>query len=90
MGVFVKKMCEEVKKRWPDKRVIYLPYWNYTNCPEGLECPHNLEIQMCTMAFGLMRPGGARAKSATIPPAALGENAEAGIRYSAPQKASNP
>ncbi len=61
MGVFVKRMCEEVKKRWPDKRVIYLPYWNYTNCPEGFECPDNLEVQMCTMAFGLMRQGGARA-----------------------------
>jgi hypothetical protein len=61
MGVFVKRMCEEVKKRWPDKRVIYLPYWNYTNCPEDFECPDNLEIQMCTMAFGLMRQGGARA-----------------------------
>jgi hypothetical protein len=61
MGVFVKRMCEEVKKRWPDKRVIFLPYWNYTNCPEGFEFPDNLEIQMCTMAFGLMRQGGARA-----------------------------
>jgi hypothetical protein len=61
MGVFVNRMCEEVKKRWPDKRVIFLPYWNYTTCPEGFEFPDNLEIQMCTMAFGLMRQGGARA-----------------------------
>ena len=61
MGVFVKRMCEEVKKRWPDKRVIYLPYWNYTNCPEGFECPDNLEVQLCTVAFGLMRQGGVRA-----------------------------
>lgn len=28
MGLFVKRMCEEVRKRWPDKKVMYLPYWN--------------------------------------------------------------
>ena len=60
VGFFVKRMCEEVKKRWPDKKVLYLPYWNYTQCPEGVDFPDNLEIQMCTMAFGLMRQTDAR------------------------------
>lgn len=60
MCLFVKRLCEEVKKRWPDKKVLYLPYWNYTDCIEEIEYPGNLEIQMCTMAFGLMRQADAR------------------------------
>lgn len=60
MGVFVKKLAEEVERRWPDKKVLYLPYWNYTVCPEEIDFPDNLEIQMCTMAFGLMRQPGPR------------------------------
>jgi hypothetical protein len=55
MGTFVKKVCEEVKRRWPDKKVIFLPYWNYTLCPEEIEFPDNLEIEMCTTGFALYR-----------------------------------
>jgi len=62
VGLFVKRMCEEVKKRWPDKRVIYLPYWNYQKCPEQVEFPDNLEVQACTTGgpMALMRQPGAR------------------------------
>ena len=60
MGRFVQRLCAEVRKRWPDKKVLFLPYWNYTECPEEIEFPDNLEIQMCTMAFGLMRQAGPR------------------------------
>ena len=62
MGRFVKKFCEEVKRRWPDKKVLYLPYWNYTMCPEDIDFPDNLEVQMCTMAFALMRQPAQRAR----------------------------
>jgi len=62
MELFVKRMCEEVKRRWPGKAVLYLPYWNYTDCPEEIEFPDNLQIQMCTMAFGLMRQPEARGR----------------------------
>ena len=55
MGTFVKKVCEEVKRRWPEKKVIFLPYWNYTICPEEIEFPDNLEIEMCTTGFALFR-----------------------------------
>ena len=55
MGVFLKKFADEVKRRWPDKKVMYLPYWNYTLFPKGLDLPDNLEIQMCTMSFAMMR-----------------------------------
>ncbi|MDA0839322.1 MAG: DUF4838 domain-containing protein [Planctomycetota bacterium] len=61
MALFVKRMCEAVKKRWPDKKVLYLPYWNYTECQEEIVFPDNLEVQMCTMAFGLMRQTEPRA-----------------------------
>lgn len=62
MGLFVKRMCEEVKKRWPDKKVIYLPYWNYQSCPEGVDYPDNLEIQLCLTGhpMALMRQVAAR------------------------------
>lgn len=57
---FVQKLCREVAKRWPDKKVLYLPYWNYTECEADIDYPGNLEIQMCTMAFGIMRQADAR------------------------------
>lgn len=65
MGVFVKKFADEVKGRWPDKKVIYLPYWNYTVFPKGIDFPDNLEIQMCTMAFAMMRQPGWRGQMET-------------------------
>lgn len=55
MGIFVKKFASDVKQRWPAKKVLYLPYYNYTLCPEEIDFPDNLEIQMCTMAFALMK-----------------------------------
>jgi hypothetical protein len=61
MAVFVKKFAEEVKRRWPGKMVMYLPYWNYTMCPDDVELPDNVQIQMCTMPFALMREPGERA-----------------------------
>jgi hypothetical protein len=47
MGLFVKRMCEEVKRRWPDKKVIFLPYWNYQACPKDVEFPDNLTVMVC-------------------------------------------
>ena len=55
MGMFVNKFASEVKQRWPTKKVLYLPYYNYTLCPEDIDFPDNLEIQMCTIAFALMK-----------------------------------
>ncbi|MBC8875943.1 MAG: DUF4838 domain-containing protein, partial [Planctomycetes bacterium] len=46
MALFVKRMCEAVKKRWPDKKVIYLPYWNYQECPTKLDFPDNLVVEV--------------------------------------------
>jgi len=62
MSRFVKRLCEEVAQRWPGRKVIYLPYWNYTECVDDIAFPGNLEIEMCTMAFGLMRQPGPRAR----------------------------
>jgi hypothetical protein len=42
LGVFLQKFAGEVKKRWPDKRVIYLPYWNYDQCRKELTYPDNV------------------------------------------------
>ncbi len=62
MGQFVKRMCEAVKKRWPGKKVMYLPYWNYQKCPEEVDFPDNLEIMTCITGgpMALMRQAKAR------------------------------
>lgn len=49
MGTFVKELATEVKNRWPNKTVLYLPYVNYTYAPEGIEFPDNVEVQLCGM-----------------------------------------
>jgi hypothetical protein len=49
LGEFVAKLGREVKTRWPDKTVIYLPYVNYTLAPEGVTFPDNVEVQLCGM-----------------------------------------
>ncbi|MBI2193611.1 MAG: DUF4838 domain-containing protein [Planctomycetes bacterium] len=46
---FVAKLAREVKKRWPEATVLYLPYLNYTRPPEGIEFPDNVEVQLCGM-----------------------------------------
>ncbi|MEI6256944.1 MAG: DUF4838 domain-containing protein [Planctomycetota bacterium] len=69
MGLFVKRMCEEVKRRWPDKKVIYLPYWNYQKCPEQVDYPDNLTVMVCTTGgpMALMRqPAARRATEANL------------------------
>jgi len=55
MGLFVKRLCEQVKRRWPGKTVIYVP-WAFPRCPEGLEFPDNLVVSSLNLdAMGLMR-----------------------------------
>lgn len=60
IATFVANLAREVKKRWPDKTVIYLPYQNYTNVPPGVEFPDNVEVQLCGM------PGLAQYKEPAI------------------------
>jgi hypothetical protein len=60
MGVFVRRVCEEVKRRWPGKKVMYLPYWNYAFCPEEMDFPDNLMVEMCTTGFPRMRQASVR------------------------------
>ncbi|MHC4884818.1 MAG: DUF4838 domain-containing protein [Planctomycetota bacterium] len=54
LGTFVAKLGREVKNRWPDKTIVYLPYVNYTLAPKGIDFPDNVEVQLCGMA-GLAR-----------------------------------
>ena len=60
MGEFVVKLAKEVKKRWPDKLIIFLPYLNYTFAPKGIVFPDNVEVQLCGM------PGVAMYKEAAV------------------------
>lgn len=49
VATFVANLAVEVKKRWPDKTVLYLPYLNYTVAPDGVTFPGNVEVQLCGM-----------------------------------------
>jgi formylglycine-generating enzyme required for sulfatase activity len=54
MGDFVRRLCEEVKRRWPDKKVIYVP-WNILKCPEKMTFPDNLVVNSLDLgAMGLL------------------------------------
>jgi hypothetical protein len=45
---FLRRFAEEVHRRWPDKKVVYLPYWNYAALPAGSTFPPNLEIMLAS------------------------------------------
>lgn len=60
LATFVDKLAREVKKRWPDKTIIFLPYLNYTAAPKGFKFPDNVEVQICGM------PGLAQHKEPAI------------------------
>ena len=49
MGEFVVKLANEVRLRWPDKTIIFLPYMNYAFAPTGISFPDNVEVQLCGM-----------------------------------------
>ena len=49
MANFVDKLAREMKKRWPDLTIVYLPYLNYTMAPKGYKFPGNVEVQLCGM-----------------------------------------
>ncbi len=49
LGKFVARLGRKVKKRWPGKTVVYLPYVNYTMAPKGIKFPDNVEAQLCGM-----------------------------------------
>lgn len=48
MGDFLQRFAGEVLRRWPDKKVIYLPYWNYAKMPAGYVFPPNLEVMLAS------------------------------------------
>ncbi|MCZ7644175.1 MAG: DUF4838 domain-containing protein [Planctomycetota bacterium] len=49
MATYLAKFAAEVKRRWPEKTVFYLPYWNYTLPAEGLDLPDNVVAGVCLM-----------------------------------------
>ena len=51
---FVKKVCDTVKRRWPDKKVAFLPYWNYAEPYPKVDFPGNLEILLADNQGGQM------------------------------------
>ena len=62
MADFVRRLCEEVKRRWPDKTVIYVP-WDILKCPEDLTFPDNLVINSLDLGvMGLLHQPAIRAE----------------------------
>ena len=49
MTTYVANLAREVKKRWPEKKIVYIPYQNYTRAPEGIELPDNVIAYICGM-----------------------------------------
>ncbi len=49
MADFVARLGRQVKKRWPDMIVTYLPYVNYTLAPDDVELPDNVQAMLCGM-----------------------------------------
>jgi hypothetical protein len=49
VGTFTANLGSAVKKRWPDRTILYLPYLNYSLAPEGIAFPDNVEVQLCGM-----------------------------------------
>jgi hypothetical protein len=59
MGLFVRRLCEEVERRWPDKKVIYMPWTS--SCPEEVEFPDNLIVHYLDAGrIGLMHQAAYR------------------------------
>ena len=54
MTRFVNRVAAEALTRWPELKIIYLPYANYTDVPAGLTFPPNVQVQLCGMP-GLAR-----------------------------------
>ena len=48
-GDFIARAARELKQRYPEKTFYILPYYNYTECPAGLELPDNVAAQVCLM-----------------------------------------
>jgi len=63
---FVTRLATEVKRRWPDKKVIFLPYWNYAMCPPGARFPDNVEVMFASnnaQGAAAMREPGLKARA---------------------------
>ena len=60
MGLFIKRLCEQVKQRWPDKTVVYVP-WVIPDCPKKLDFPDNLAVSHLNLdVMGLMHQRSVR------------------------------
>ena len=66
INLFVKRLCDKVKQRWPGKMVVY-NVWN-TEPSKGLEYPDNLIVHHMNLgAMGLMhQPAVRRAEEARL------------------------
>jgi Domain of unknown function (DUF4838)/Carbohydrate family 9 binding domain-like len=49
VATFVANLAGEVKTRWPDRTIVYLPYLNYSQAADGVTFPGNVEVQLCGM-----------------------------------------
>ncbi len=49
VATFTQKLAREVKKRWPNIKVIQLAYLNYDTCPTDVALPDNVYLQICGM-----------------------------------------
>lgn len=63
---FVTRLAKEVERRWPDKKVTFLPYWNYAHCPPDIKLPDNVEVMFANnnaQGMPAMREAGLRVRA---------------------------
>ena len=48
---FTRKLAEKVAKKWPEKKILFLPYMNYLTCPANTKLPKNVVPFVC-LTFG--------------------------------------
>jgi hypothetical protein len=44
---FTREFAEKIAKKWPDVKVLFLPYMNYLTCPENTKLPSNVVPFVC-------------------------------------------
>lgn len=48
-GKFITDAARQLKQEFPGKILFVLPYYNYTECPDGLKLPDNTMAEVCLM-----------------------------------------
>ncbi|MBN2642907.1 MAG: DUF4838 domain-containing protein [Victivallales bacterium] len=67
MAKFTKDFALAAEKEFPGKKILYVPYSNYVECPDGLQFPENVVMMLClTFGAGNLKEDHARQYSGKL------------------------